>query len=332
MLNRPSNGLITRVVVLVGALLAISAVLLLSTQPQDVVLAQSNDGRAVIEYQEPTNPALQVDDIPAVRDFNSEDPEGAGIYWDVTGLDADHFEISADGVLRFKAKPDFENPMNGFDANNDGDFDDIAVGDELGNNAYREITVRATEMRPEGATRRALSTEMDVTVRVTDAEERGKVTLQWLEPEVGTPIEAELDDPDAPDGIPAGGVTFTWWVDKVSGLPNPASDVHWEQIIPSAFGPVTGTMLPTTMYTPRGKRADDVPQGSGPDERPADSDNVAVDEGKYLRVVATYPGNGGLEAYGMSMYPIRAERTSGENDSENGSPDFDPERVDQRGF
>ena len=128
MLNRPSIGLVTRVVVLVGALLAISAMLLLSTQPQDVVFAQEADP-SLIEYSEITDPEATGDDFPPVQTFKSEDPEGAGVHWDVTGLDADDFEISEYGVLRFKERPDFENPTNRsrapFDFNGDGDAGDL---------------------------------------------------------------------------------------------------------------------------------------------------------------------------------------------------------------
>ena len=36
-----------------------------------------------------------------VRTFTSTDPEGAGIDWDVTGVDADDFVIDARGMLMF---------------------------------------------------------------------------------------------------------------------------------------------------------------------------------------------------------------------------------------
>ena len=291
---------------LVGALLAISAVLLLFTQPQDVVFAQENGDP--ITYPEIIIPDAQGADFPPVQTFKSEDPEGAGVQWDVTGLDADDFEISLYGELRFKKQPNFEDPTD----RADNDATPAIAGDD---NMY-QITIRSTEMRPTGATRRALSTEKAVTVSVENVDEKGEITLQWLEPEVGTPIQAALEDPD---GVP-NNATFTWWVDKVSGMPDPKVDGHWEQIPASAVQLVTGTELPTTMHTPRGKRASDVPDGEMP------WSTMAIDEGKYLRVVASYDGK---MAHGMSMYPIRAERTSGETNSENGSPDFEPERVDR---
>ena len=309
---------------LVGALLAISAVLLLFTQPQDVVFAQENGDP--ITYPEIIIPDAQGADFPPVQTFKSEDPEGAGVQWDVTGLDADDFEISANGELRFKEQPDFEDPTDRDDPATTGD--DESAGAEK--NMY-EITVRATEVRPTGETRRALSTEMAVTVSVTNVDEKGEITLQWLEPEVGTDIQAQLEDPD---GAPAN-VTFTWWVDKVSGTPDAKFDGHWEAIPGGPSQPIVeadiklpaNITLSTTTHKPRGKRASDVPDSEmhWPEE--------IRDEGKYLRVVATYsdtasaPADDPKKAYGVSMYPIRAERTSGETNSENGSPDFEPERV-----
>ena len=305
-------------------MLAISAVLLLFTQPQDVVFAQENGDP--ITYPEIIIPDAQGADFPPVQTFKSEDPEGAGVQWDVTGLDADDFEISANGELRFKEQPDFEDPTDRDDPATTGD--DESAGAEK--NMY-EITVRATEVRPTGETRRALSTEMAVTVSVTNVDEKGEITLQWLEPEVGTDIQAQLEDPD---GAPAN-VTFTWWVDKVSGTPDAKFDGHWEAIPGGPSQPIVeadiklpaNITLSTTTHKPRGKRASDVPDSEmhWPEE--------IRDEGKYLRVVATYsdtasaPADDPKKAYGVSMYPIRAERTSGETNSENGSPDFEPERV-----
>ena len=338
MLNRPSIGLVTRVVVLVGALLAISAMLLLSTQPQDVVFAQEADP-SLIEYSEITDPEATGDDFPPVQTFKSEDPEGAGVHWDVTGLDADDFEISEYGVLRFKERPDFENPTNrpraAFDFNGDGDTDDLGEAAVAAETNMYKITLRSTEVRPPGETDRALSTELDLTIEVTNVDEEGVVTLQWLEPEVGTDIQAELTDPDG--GITNANVDFTWWVSKVSGTPRPTLDSDWSEIPSGDFEEiVSGTTMPTTSHTPRGKRASDI--------TPEPTDNVAVDEGKFLRVVAEYydthrdqndpetDGDDRKKAYGMSMYLIRAERTTGETNSENGSPDFQPEKVAREVF
>ena len=59
-----------------------------------------------------------------------------------------------------------------------------------------QITVRATEKTTSGDDHRALSTETHVTVEVDDVNESGSVTLNRLQPEVGTQIMASLSDPD----------------------------------------------------------------------------------------------------------------------------------------
>ena len=48
----------------------------------------------------------------AVRDFDSTDPEGSAIEWNVRGVDAADFEISSAGVLTFMESPDYENPTD----------------------------------------------------------------------------------------------------------------------------------------------------------------------------------------------------------------------------
>ena len=69
----------------------------------------------------------------AVRTFTSTDPEGAGIDWDVTGLDADFFQIDARGVLMFKSPPDYENPKD--KARNLNPFDSSTGADNTNNDA-----------------------------------------------------------------------------------------------------------------------------------------------------------------------------------------------------
>ena len=48
----------------------------------------------------------------AVITFTSTDPEGSGIDWDVTGLDADDFYIDARGMFMFKSSPNYETPTD----------------------------------------------------------------------------------------------------------------------------------------------------------------------------------------------------------------------------
>ena len=74
------------------------------------------------------------------------------------------------GQLKFKVKPDYEMPT---DANTD--------------NVY-EVTVQASDGRLTGMRK--------VMVTVTNTEEDGVVTLSSVQPVVGIPVTASLDDPD----------------------------------------------------------------------------------------------------------------------------------------
>ena len=87
--------------------------------------------------------------------------------------------VAGSKVLAFKSAPDFENP-----------------GDSNRNNIY-EVTVEASD-----GTNTAMR---DVTVKVTDAEEEGKVTLSTQQPRIGVPITATLADPD-------GSIANVMWV------------------------------------------------------------------------------------------------------------------------
>ena len=281
MLNRPSNGFIKRVVVLVGALLAISAVLSISTNSPNVAFAQ--EGGPIMYDENGTGP---------VRRFQSEDPEGKNVYWDVTGTDADNFEISAAGVLTFKKSPNYESPedrAHALDLNDDGDTADMGETDLDRNNMY-QITVRASEMRDPGETRLALSTEANITVEVMNQEELGKVELNWLHPEVTTPITASLSDPDTGEAA----VQWVWTISKVTS-PKIDTDGDWR----ASTGEVTSD---GATYTPH-----------------------EDDEGGFLRAVATYTDaqSGttrrtvrGMSAYDGVMYAVRPNATA------NGSPGF----------
>ena len=96
------------------------------------------------------------------------------------------FELTAneDGssTLAFKADPDFESPG---DANRD--------------NVY-EVAVVATDGNRKTAMKQ-------VTVKVTNVEEAGKVTLPGAQPQVGTPMTATLTDSDI---VSADSVTWQW--------------------------------------------------------------------------------------------------------------------------
>ncbi len=262
MLNRPSNAVTKRVVLLVGALLAMMAILVLSSPAPNGIFAHDAPDPDHIHYAE--------NDMGAVRDFDSTDPEGDEIEWNVRGVDAADFDInSTTGVLTFMASPDYENPT---DRGLDGEF---AAED----NSY-QITVSATEMSDALPAKR---TDIALTVIVGNADDRGELTLQWLQPEVGTPITATLTDSDG--GIT--GATWTWHTSKVVD-PDVGDSSHWNVVDNQT----------TSSYAPE-----------------------AADDGKYLWVRVAYTDMQGATkmANAKSENPVRAEVSAGAN----ASPDFE---------
>ena len=117
----------------------------------------------------------------------------ADLTWSLSGADAGKFEFAspANGNMRtlaFKANPNYESP-----------------GDSGRDNVY-EVTVKVTDTKGN-------SDEKDVTVKVTNVEEDGVVTLSTLQPRVGFPVTATLADPD---NITAGSVSWQWYNGSVT--------------------------------------------------------------------------------------------------------------------
>ena len=303
MLNRPSITVNKWVVVLTGALLALVAILVLSSPAQNGIFAHDpepadHNADEHIHYTE--------NDMGPVRSFTSMDPEGAGIEWNVRGVDAADFEISSAGVLTFRESPDYENPTDrglnlnpGDGADQDDDFAD--TGEFAPDDNNYQITVSATEMRGPNAPLPAKRTDIALTVIVGNADDTGEVTLQWLQPEVDTSIMATVTDPD-------GGITvidWRWYTSKVAD-PEVRIDFHWNEVARTLV--TTEANSATSSYIPQG------------DTVKADDDE-AVDEGKHLRVRVDYTdaeGTGKFK-YGESMNPVRAEVSPGAN----ASPDFE---------
>ena len=156
------------------------------------------------------------------------EPDGASLRWELRGADAARFEIEdvPDGAgnrdrrkLVFKDQPNYE-----------------SAKDSGKNNVY-DVIVRATEETAVGGGP-AKADELTVKVRVTDVDEAGKVTLNWLQPEVGTMITATTTDPEGVGGTgnpPL--VEYTWYRSKVTTpddvSPGATEDdlaVQWEKI------------------------------------------------------------------------------------------------------
>ena len=316
MFDRPSSGVKKSVVMRVGALLAMMAILVLSNPAPNGVFAHPHD-----DGQTHTDIAPDTDDhihyaengTGEVRDFDSKDPEDSVIEWNVRGVDAADFEISSTGVLTFMASPDYENPTDrGLNLNPDdadtgapGEFTDPGEFAPIDNNY--QITVSATEMRAgANAPLPAKRTDLKLTVIVGNADDTGAVTLQWLQPEVDTPIMATLTDPD-------GGITDTDWTwyrsnTGVGLVPDVTDPTNWIEVTPVTPNEATSS------YTPQGDTV-------------ADANDVAIDEDDYLRVMVSYTDSHGSNKTmnGISTKPVRAEVSPGAN----ASPDFQDETDDR---
>ena len=258
-------------------------------------------------------PEIDKDGAPntaAVATYVGDDPEGGTISWDLRGADAALFTIDG-GVLKFRAAPDYENPK-------DVDGDNTATaGAEVGNNVY-DIVIRAIASRDSDDTGPAETVDTLVTVTVTDVDEAGELVISWLQPEVGTAITASLTDPDGASGadVPIDDtetvISPTEWNWEVSEVVQGSLDIdnnhHW--------GDAPGDGNDAVSYTPDGAKLDDN----------LDTTGTPIDEGKFLRVTASYTDRHGdtKTAREMSSYPVQARGLGGKNES----PDFDGEKVD----
>ena len=168
--------------------------------------------------------------------------------------------------------------------------------------------VRAIASRFAGDTGPAETKDTQVVVTVTDVDEDGEAVISWLQPEVGIAIMASLTDPD-------GNVTGVQWQWAVSEVEEKELDInenaHWGNA--SGGGPTTES------YTPDG--AD---MTNNPDDT---TDDDPIDEGRYLRVTATYTDTNGANktAHAMSANPVQARDLGRKNQS----PDFDGDKVDR---
>ena len=276
MLNWLPNGIKTWVVVGVGALvLALSAFFILSNFSPDATFAQAE----TISYAENgTGPVLT---------YTSMDPEGMGIDWSLTGPDAGSFTISG-GVLRFVDPPDYESPKDvartRLDMNGDDDFGGPGEDEAIRDDREYEIMVMATERRASNDMGPAKSNSTAVKVMVTDVDEAGTVSMEWIQPEVNTEITADVTDLD---GTTAG-EDWNWYVSKVQE-PSLSDANHWERAPGDGYG--------TASYIP-----------------------VATDKGKFLRVTVDY-NIGGTDQPMAQMKSYNRVREDVPR-ADNASPDF----------
>ena len=124
-------------------------------------------------------------DTGMVATYSAAGPDAADATWDLSGADAGAFSISSAGVLTFMASPNYESPA---DANTDNTYMVMVNANDGTNDAMKAVSVR-----------------------VTNVEEMGEVTL-WasatdaltMAPQVGETITGAVMDPD-------GGVMVESW-------------------------------------------------------------------------------------------------------------------------
>ena len=228
------------------------------------------------------------DDGGAVATYSAEDPEGLNVSWDLRGADASLFTIE-NGVLEFISPPDFETQGDNADPNSETATPLVAT------DGIYSVIARAIAARASGDTGPAQTFDFRVDVTVTNANEKGTIVLNRLQPEVdddtndetNVQITATLTDPDGDPTNPG----WAWEVSE-TGSPSIDNNAHW--------GPAPGAGAATESYTPN-----------------------ASTEGKFLRVTATYNEEIGTETEArtvrfMTMYRVQAAGGGADNQS----PDF----------
>ena len=171
--------------------------------------------------------------------------------YSVTGTDRNVFAISGAGALSFRSshRPDFEKK-----------------------NSY---SIRIVARSGEGS--RRLTTSLDVTINVVDAEDSGTVTLSQRQPQLGVEIVAMASDPD-------GGVTITRWMWERYQEVTPSANCRGTGFDNDNWDLIVGASTP--VYVPK-----------------------PSDVGRCLRATATYRdniGNSDLEeATGVLEVPVR---------------------------
>ena len=148
--------------------------------------------------------------------FSASDDDGTVLAWSLTGIDGGDLSIDA-GALTFRRSPDYENPA-------DADMD----------NVY-EFSVTVTD----GIN----TTSASMTVSVTNVDEPGIVFLSSLQPEVGIPLTASLNDPDGR----VSDVSWLWETSQDGAAWGPIGDAVADSYTPVA-GDVGGYLRATASY------------------------------------------------------------------------------------
>ena len=186
------------------------------TDVDEAATVTSASGSFVFGYDE--------NDSAEVAVFTASDPERAKIRWTLGGGDGAVFEISDRGGLSFLRPPDFEHP-----ADDDGD-----------NEYLVQVQARAGASDP---------VAVDVRVNVANVDEPGVVALSSPQPQAGTPLVAEVSDPDGVLVVQAwiwqrklgGGPWSAITTATSSSYPPEAADVGYDLRVEATYLDGTGT-------------------------------------------------------------------------------------------
>ena len=251
------------------------------TDVDEAATVASVSGSFVFGYDE--------NDTAEVAVFTASDPERAKIRWTLGGDDGAVFEISDRGGLSFLRPPDFEHP-----------------GDDNNNNEYLlQVQARAGASDP---------VAVDVRVTVANVDEPGVVALSSPQPQIGTPLVAEVSDPDGVLVVQA----WIWqrklgsgpWSDITtatsSSYPPAAADDGYDLRVEAAYLDGTGTDTAAVQAPYRTRAAPSAPN-STPDfgnsavvRSVAENSAPGAAVGSTVRAVDSDPGDAARLAYTLS--------------------------------
>ena len=200
---------------------------------------------------------LETDEVALAVYLITDDDEGTPVL-SRSGDDAAMFtfkydaattDVLNDANLAFSAKPDFENPA------------------DSGTDNIYEVTLQANDGNNTGT--------LNVTVKVTNAEEAGKVTLSHQQPLIGQEVTADLADSDGGFGPNDALTRVTWKWERTyneDGCPT-------DDITTATWIEIKGASEDT--YTPTLNNSKPIPSQTA-------LTTTASDEGHCLRATASY--------------------------------------------
>ena len=186
----------------------------------------------------------------AVETYRAAGPDSLGARWSLSGTDANRFALS-NGVLSFRSSPNFEAPA-------DSDSD----------NVYNVIVQ---------ASKGSLEDARNVTIKVTNKEEAGSLSLSSQQPDVGVEITATLRDPD-------GGVTGQRW----QWARSPDGATRWSDIPAASSATYTPVLADAANFLRVTVGYEDA-QGGGKSASAETSGATGVDDDGVVTLSTTQP-------------------------------------------